>query len=216
MSALPSGRSVSLDDRGRPLRLFVAVELPVSWKDALRREAQALDQAAPGFSRWVDASLLHLTVVFLGNQPPSRVASITGALDNASSELAAFTLAPGLPGSFGGRGTVRVVWMGVEEEPRGALGQLHDAVTRSLQQAGVGFDARPFAPHVTLARARRDAGPADSVAIQRALAGRPSWGNHLAQEERLAPCQEITLVKSDLRPTGPVYTPLHRSVLARS
>lgn len=197
----------------RPLRLFVAVELPGPWREALRREEQALAQAAPGFGRWVDPSLLHLTLVFLGNQAGDRVVTITSALDAAAAKTSAFSIVPGMPGSFGGRGAVRVVWAGIEDRPRGALGRLRDALAASLRQAGVAFDEKPFAPHVTLARARRDAGPADSAAMQRALTGRASWGNHVRESDAIAQCREIALIKSDLRPTGPVYTPLHRSPL---
>jgi RNA 2',3'-cyclic 3'-phosphodiesterase len=201
------------DDRDRPLRLFAAVELPASWKAALGREAQTLNQAAPGFGRWVDPSLLHLTLVFLGNQAGDRVETITAALDAAAAEVPAFSMSPGSSGSFGGRGAIRVVWMGIEDTPRGALALLHAAITASLGRTGIVFDGKPFAPHVTLARARRDAGAAESAAMKRALTGRPSWGAHLAPDDRAARCPEITLVKSDLRPTGPIYTPLHRSPL---
>jgi 2'-5' RNA ligase len=96
------------------------------------------------------------------------------------------------------------------------LTRLYAAVATSLRDADVAFDSKPFAPHVTLARARRDAGTADSAAIRRALAARASWGTHLANDERVAACQHITLMKSDLRPTGPLYTPLHRAHLSET
>ncbi len=197
----------------RSLRLFVAVELPEPWREALRRETEALRSVAPGFGRWVDPSLLHVTLVFLGYQLADRLAALTSAMDAAAAASSAFTITPGMPGWFGGRGVVRVVWAGIEDRPHGALGKLRDAVAAELRHAGVSFDERPFAPHVTLARARRDAGPADSAAMQRALTGRSSWGSHLAATDGIAQCREIVLMRSDLRPTGPIYTPLHRSPL---
>jgi 2'-5' RNA ligase len=200
----------------RPLRLFTAIELPSSWKDALTAAAQALAQAAPGYGRWVDPALLHLTLVFLGSQPPARVETIRRALDEAAEKIVPIAIAPGRLGSFGGRGAVRVVWAGIEDEPRGALSRLRDAVAAALRGAGIAFDDTAFRPHITLARARRDAGPAEFTAIQRALETRTDWGAELrAAGGAPHECDEIALIKSDLRPTGPIYTPLHRANLQR-
>jgi 2'-5' RNA ligase len=52
----------------------------------------------------------------------------------------------------------RVVWMGVEAEPR--LELLHHDVEVAAADAGYEVEGRPFRPHVTLARVR-EALPAD-------------------------------------------------------
>ena len=57
------------------LRLFVAVELPDAWRAYLAARMAELERLAPGYARWVAPELLHLTVLFLGEQPPARLAS---------------------------------------------------------------------------------------------------------------------------------------------
>jgi 2'-5' RNA ligase len=198
-----------------PLRLFVAVEIPGAWKAALTGEAKRLTRAAPGFGRWVDPAVMHLTLVFLGTQPAGRLPAMQEALDAASQVIAPISLRPDHLGSFGGRGAVRVVWAGIADDPPGALGRLRNVVADALRGAGTTFEEGQFHPHITLARARRDAGPTDYAAIRDALTGGPEWGFALREAPGGAhiTCRSIALVKSDLRPTGPVYTALHRASL---
>src|SRR5436309_4511044 len=99
------------------LRLFVAVELPDEWRTALSREARALESAVPGFGRWVDPALMHVTLVFLGSQDLSLQPAIERAIALAAGESAPFRLRLKEPGSFGGRRSLRVVWVGVEDHP---------------------------------------------------------------------------------------------------
>lgn len=202
-------------DPDKALRLFAAIELPSAWREALAREARALAQAAPGYGRWVDPDLLHLTLVFLGWQPEERVATVERALADAACRTPQVTMRPGRLGAFGGRRAPRVIWAGIEDEPRSGLGRVRHALVEALRASGLTFDETPFHPHVTLARARRDAGPTDFAAILRALEARDRWGQELARQgaER-AVCREVVLFRSDLRRTGPIYTPLFRAHLA--
>lgn len=198
------------------VRLFVAVELPGRWKEALGREAQSLEAAAPGFARWVDPSLLHITLAFLGAQPAASVVAIQHAIDQAAAASSAFTLSLGSMGCFGGPRSIRVVWTSVEDAPRGSLGSVREAVIRALQADGVTFDPGRFQAHVTLARARREAASRQSEAMYRAIAirrERPAAARDVGEPPAAFDCREITLVKSDLRPTGPFYAPLHRARL---
>jgi 2'-5' RNA ligase len=57
-------------------------------------------------------------------------------------------------GTFRGRFGDRVLWAAVEPEDSG-LQMLVDCIRRELNAADVGFDDRPFRPHLTLARGRR-------------------------------------------------------------
>ena len=195
------------------LRLFVAVELPDEWKHALAREATALDQAAPGFGRWVDPSLMHLTLVFLGGQDPALLPTIRNAVDAAATATRPFSLSLDQTGTFGSRRAIRAVWVGVRDEPPESLGILRQALVRGLLTATVPFEAEigPFRAHLTLGRTRREATAEMSLRMS------ASVGDRQAQRARpwpaSFPCEGITLVKSDVRPTGPIYTPLHRAAL---
>jgi RNA 2',3'-cyclic 3'-phosphodiesterase len=197
---------------GKPLRLFVALELPGEWRDALRDQSGALETAAPGFARWVAPELIHLTLVFLGPQHPSVVPRIQDAVEDTAALTGPITLAPGELGSFGSPRSLRVIWAGVSEQPRGALQALHARLTSSLQGAGVSFEASDFRPHLTLGRARRDQS-GGSEAMFRAI--RAGAAGALKQVGEFT-CEEIVLIRSDLRPYGPIYTPLHRATFRAS
>lgn len=197
----------------RRLRLFVALELPVEWRDALAAEARALESAVPGFGRWVDPALMHVTLVFLGYQDAGLLPTIERAVQEAAATSAPFALRLGEPGSFGGRRSLRVIWVGVVDRPADALVGLHQAVVSRLHSAGVSFDPAPFRAHITLGRARRGASAAQSEAMYNAFARRAADPRRRLPVEQLQ-CEELTLMRSDLRPPGPIYTPLQRTKLA--
>jgi 2'-5' RNA ligase len=83
------------------------------------------------------------------------------------------------------------------------LGRLHEAVERELFSAGFPKEARPFSPHLTLGRVRVDRSNA-------------RLGVAMAGAEFDAPpflVTEVTVMRSELRKSGTVYTPLAREPL---
>ena len=165
----------------RRLRLFVAIELPDGWRELLVKESRALESTAPGFARWVDPAL----------------------------ESEPFELRLTAPGSFGGRRSLRVIWVGLEDRPAGALGRLQRSLAAQLRAAKVHFDDSPFRAHITLGRAKRVTAPIQSEAMHAAIARRGA--RPILPKIPAFECSDITLVRSDLRPTGPIYTPLRKS-----
>jgi 2'-5' RNA ligase len=192
----------------RPLRLFIALKLPPAWAEELANVQRRLDRAAPGFGRWVDPSLFHLTLVFLGDQPESALPTIGRAIGAAASAASPFQLAPGRSGSFARGRELAVVWMSVEPRPGHALTTLRGRLVAALEQSGLSYAPTPFSPHITLARARRDANPEQHSAMARAV-GNASWD--VPPEPFI--CRDVVLMRSDLRPGGPNYTPLVRRPL---
>ena len=55
-------------------------------------------------------------------------------------------------GAFPNFRRARVVWIGVEQEPR--LELLHHDLELACEQEGFEVEGRPFRPHITLARVR--------------------------------------------------------------
>jgi RNA 2',3'-cyclic 3'-phosphodiesterase len=136
-------------------RLFYAL-----WPDRQAREALAahgarLARGAGG--RAVPAANLHLTLVFLGEVEPARVASLHRAAGEVESP--GFELALDEVGSFRGSG---VAWAGCRVAPP-ALLALQAALAERLRLQGFTPEARPFAPHLTLVR--RIAAPVAREAI---------------------------------------------------
>jgi RNA 2',3'-cyclic 3'-phosphodiesterase len=140
------------------MRLFVALEIPEPVRREVRRRMAGLRERLPR-ARWVDPDVLHLTLLFLGELAPERVAELAGRLTQA------FAAHPALPLRLSGGGTfpagrpARVAWIGVTAPPE--LAPLQAAVARAAAAAVPAVPAvagsreageRPFQAHVTLAR----------------------------------------------------------------
>jgi len=133
------------------MRLFLALELAPATAEEIHAAVAPLQDSAPGLA-WVPAHKLHLTLKFLGDADESRVA----ALGDVTARLAAghrpFELTLGGIGAFPNFRRPRVVWLGVEGEPR--LELLHHDVEVAAADLGYELEGRPYRPHVTLARVR--------------------------------------------------------------
>jgi 2'-5' RNA ligase len=138
----------------RPLRLFVALELPEGVRNALFTWAGLVCGAGPGL-RQVSVESLHVTLCFLGAVAPEQVDPVRRACQVAR-EFSVVSLATG-----------QALWL-PRRRPRVLTIQLEDAGDRlgSLQaQLGARLahtgrftrEPRRFVPHVTVARVRGDA-----------------------------------------------------------
>lgn len=124
------------------MRLFVALDLPLTLREALAHLAGGLLGA-----RWVPPSNLHLTLRFVGELPAYRAEEIDLAL--SALRAPAFTLSVTGAGSFAKSGRATSVWIGVERCP--GLEHLQGKIETALQRAGVEAERRRFQPHITLA-----------------------------------------------------------------
>jgi RNA 2',3'-cyclic 3'-phosphodiesterase len=177
------------------VRLFFAVEIPPEVQAALGR----LRGTENGDYRWVDPSLLHVTLAFLGEQPEARLADLQAVGSAAASGSRGGVLKLGEPGSFGSRSAPRVLWIGLAGDVE-VLRALQNRLANGLRQAGFPSEEedRAFRPHVTLARRR----PA-------ARSGKPEgWPpTHPPSPDTFA-MHRVTLFQSKLSPRGPTYTSL--------
>lgn len=147
-------------------RLFVALEMPVSWNEALGQMQDKMRAAfAAGFGeqaprlRWTRPEGIHLTLKFLGPVSRLQSAAIDRGLRECCEEMSGFTLALGKAGTFEDRRGPRVLWIDVEGETE-PLVELAHAVDRGMAGAGFEREKRPFQPHLTLARVPEVIAPA--------------------------------------------------------
>jgi 2'-5' RNA ligase len=181
------------------VRLFFAVELPASVRDALGRLRPADDRDY----RWVDPAQLHVTLAFLGEQPEAALASLEQIGTTAASSSSVMTLKLGAAGSFGPRRAPRVLWVGFDGDiPR--LLRLQAALTANLSGAGFATEDREFRPHVTLARRR-------PTASSQPLAWPPS-----ATPRHAFAVAYLTLFQSRLSPSGAAYIRVAQFELAKA
>jgi 2'-5' RNA ligase len=178
------------------LRLFIALELPPDWREALGELQRGQERAAPGQFRWVQPELMHLTLVFLGWQPTVALEQVAEALERAAAEVPPFRLSLGSVGTFGPPTAPRVLWVEALQPP-GRLQQLRQALERELLELAIAFDDKPLVPHITLGRGRRQrtrlAGNDRPRIVRPALVAAP----HAVRQ--------VVLFESKLSPRGPSY-----------
>lgn len=126
------------------LRLFFALWPEMQTRGQLDRVASEVALETGG--RAVATDNLHLTLAFLGEQPAELVARLGERA--ARIECAAFTLQLDDVGYWRKAG---LAWLGTDA-PSLDLAALHRELVRALAGAGIEQEARPFAPHITLAR----------------------------------------------------------------
>jgi 2'-5' RNA ligase len=176
----------------RDVRAFVALELAPEVRRAIGELIASLRPRVPG-ARWVRPDGVHLTLRFLGDTPPARIDQLRLALAGAASACEPFEAHLSALGTFPGPGKPpRVLWLGIQVPPPGLA--LQAACERAAVAAGFPPEGRPFRGHLTLARFRERVlrpalPPADLGAVRLEI---------------------LTLLRSDLRPGGAVYTPIDR------
>ncbi|MBI4594160.1 MAG: RNA 2',3'-cyclic phosphodiesterase, partial [Candidatus Rokubacteria bacterium] len=170
---------------------------PDAVRAALGAEIAGLRPLARGVA-WVAAENLHVTLKFLGEVDPDRLDRVAAALATVASGRAPFDLVVEGLGAFPSATRPRVVWAGLA---RGAHALAALAVSVEDALAGLGFarEARPFASHVTLGRARE---PRPDPSLARAIGVAASRAFGAARVDR------VTLMGSELHPRGARYTAL--------
>jgi len=134
------------------MRLFTAIELPESVRDALMEAARPLKGTCPEAS-WVRAENLHVTLKFLGEVAEPQVTDVCNSLERVSVTGPGRVAVGGLE-FFPPRGPVRVIVLGLNGEVE-LIHRIFWEVDRTTAEIGFPSEARPFVPHITLARARR-------------------------------------------------------------
>jgi 2'-5' RNA ligase len=192
------------------LRTFIAIELDQELVQNLTNlQGRLRRDMPPRAVRWVRPEAIHLTLKFLGDTGQQQVEQVKEALDRAAQEVVPFAFTAGGIGCFPNTRRPRVVWVGLHE-PTGALRHLRDAVEGQVAPLGFPTEKRPFSPHLTLGRVHRRASRSEVRAVGEIIAA-SAMGN--LDEMQV---HEVCYIKSDLRPSGAVYTTLSRAPLGGS
>jgi 2'-5' RNA ligase len=180
------------------LRLFVAIYPPepavadlatfVSGLAVGRASAEGVNARLAAQPTW------HVTVVFLGDVPPDRLADVQAAAGGAVADWRASGADPVVRiaggGKFG-RGHFTILWAGLTGDVT-PLRELSVAVRRRLKRSRLPYDDKPLRPHLTLARPGDRVPVVDDVTALKGYEG-PQWS-----------VDEVRLMRSHLGPK-PTY-----------
>ena len=187
------------------IRSFVAIELTQETREKLVIIQEQIKQSQAKV-RWVNPNGIHLTLKFLGNIHPAQVDEIAETAAREVENESPLTLRPSGLGAFPSRRKPRVIWIGMEGEVQRLTG-IQSQVENALEPLGFVREKRPFRPHLTIGRVK------DHRRLQALIDAMTTL--ELPEFDSFD-VTEIILYKSDLRPTGAIYTKLHRIPLAAS
>jgi RNA 2',3'-cyclic 3'-phosphodiesterase len=193
------------------MRIFIGIDLDPEVRARIERFLEGVEGFAPD-ARWMRPESLHITLKFIGEQPPERVEAITERLWRV--EGSAFEIRAGGHGFFPTAKAPRVFWIGIHAGPQ--LAELAEIIDVATAELGIPREDRPYSPHLTLARsgAGRRSGSAkgrkadDPNAIFAVLEKRLAAIGELDFGTMTA--NEFILYQSQLSPAGSKYTKLQR------
>ena len=176
----------------RPLRLFVAVDVPEVLRQALAGAVENLHGALPG-ARWVRPEGWHVTLKFLGSVYPRLRGWVEEQVAEAARGVQPFESRLTELGAFPSPRRARVLWAGLDD-PQARLVGLADALDR-LMEREFPAEKRPFSAHLTVARFREQAS-LDEEALGIDVASEPF------------PVEALTLYRSHLQRPAARYEAL--------
>jgi 2'-5' RNA ligase len=195
------------------LRVFIAIEIPLPIRQAISAQTESLRGALGPTVRWVPVENMHLTLKFIGDISPGNVDLFSQMLTAEATGCAPFAMQVGGLGSFPtlrhGSGQAsrraRIIWIGIQAPA--ALESLQRGIESAAARLGYEPETRPFSPHLTIGRVRQPVSASDQQQVRAALE-RTQVGA-LGDADVTA----VHLFKSDLQPTGSVYTRLFSAPL---
>lgn len=176
------------------MRSFIAIELP----DTVRSALLLLQQELKTFGadvRWVRPEGVHLTLKFLGDIGDRAVEGIVERLKGTCKKFQTFHCEVKGVGVFPGVRAPRVLWGGIADHD--ALTSIQQEIEDGMSLLGFEREERKFTPHLTLGRFRSSKG---KMVLMEKL--------ETYKEVRLGiiDVNHISLMRSDLGPTGAKYT----------
>lgn len=130
------------------MRVFTGIQLAEGPREKVLQELRPFRKAGTPI-RWTEERNIHLTLKFIGEVHEPLAARIGAALQ-AAPRPAPFRLRLRGFGKFPAGDELHVLWAGVEESAE--LRALFAGMEAALAGLGIGREARPFQPHVTLGR----------------------------------------------------------------
>lgn len=179
------------------IRLFIALNIQQSIKEYLTKIIDDF-KSKGGKIKWVEPDNMHLTLKFLGNTEYSLVEGIKSQLDNLTADSTQIISDLSRIGGFPNLRAPKVLWVDLEKN-RDQIIELAKSIDTSLSEIGFATDNKPFKPHLTLGRVKKD----DNL---------EQLTDYLCKfklENKEIVFDSLSLIKSTLTNEGPIYKSLH-------
>ena len=174
------GRDRAARPEAKPLRLFVAIEIPGSVKDVVEQAFAPWREAFPK-ARWVPRENLHVTLKFLGRTWPRLADRVPEQVEAAAADVSRFAARLREVGSFPSAKRGRALWAGFED------GRLIADLAAKIE-AGL-VDAR--GPLLLLGTSRPDLGRGRAAWRARGRAAETLWLEPLSSSDTTRMLEEL-------------------------
>jgi len=128
---------------------FLGIPLPNDIKAHLHELSKRF-KADLDYGYWTDEADYHITLLFLGDAKPSQLEALKRSLHAKTGQMAGGDIKLKGFGTFGKKEQPRVLWMGIDYDRH--LTELYEAAKESVASSGFTVDARPYRPHITIAK----------------------------------------------------------------
>ncbi|MGA1874664.1 MAG: RNA 2',3'-cyclic phosphodiesterase [bacterium] len=190
------------------IRSFISIDIEGQVREKIRGFQEELIKKVAEMGirvSWTRPESIHLTLKFLGDIPVNHVNPILDALKRAVAGVETFTMKIEGLGAFPNFRNPRVIWIGISEGAE-SLQKLQPRIEQELVRLRFPKEKKRFNAHLTMGRIRSEGKVA---ALSDILASIPS------PVAGLTAVRDIRLMKSELHPSGAIYTELGRISLVR-
>lgn len=186
------------------IRAFIAIELTEEVHNSLKKLQDSLKDSMPDV-RWVKYGNIHLTLKFLGDTKVSMLDVIGKTIQSIANKYSPFTISLAGLGAFPNSRKPSVIWTGIEKGKEDVT-KLAVEVESAMERLGFPKEKRSFKPHLTIGRVRE---------IKHPLEMMKALENSDVREIGEFIADKISLIKSQLDPSGSIYTTLSEGIFGR-
>jgi 2'-5' RNA ligase len=186
------------------MRVFFAFTFQEKVKQKIFRNISLLQEGIPYGVKWVEEENLHVTFRFLGNIDEATLEELCTSFDSLVGRFSSFIVSFGDVKVIPNPRRPRIIWYNMEEHGDTAQ-NLFSECEKELVGMGIEKADHPLSLHTTLGRVKKTI-DVDWEKVLKKL--NPIYDKVL--------CKELTLFKSELTRTGPIYSIVKRFPLKRS
>lgn len=175
------------------IRTFISLPAKTEVQQAIA-EIQSKLKETQADVKWDSSDKFHITLKFLGNVELSKIELLSVALSKSLQQISKFDVEYNSIGVFPNSHNPRIVWIGVKSKP--IIQDIQKNVEDICEQFGFPKEVHSFHPHITLGRVKGNHYLARLTEAIKTITFEPIESQ----------CSEVLLMKSDLHPSGSVYT----------
>ena len=173
-------------------RAFLAVDLDEDLKPKIHRLISEFKKTDTKI-KYVELENLHLTLKFFGDIDVEGIELLKDAIKKVVSEFKPFKIHIKSCGAFPNKNRIRVIWVGIEDDT--LLKDLHNKLDKEFTKLGFDKDKK-FSTHLTIGRMKK---PINKQQAKEVIE------QHSDIEIGEMEVTQISLKKSTLTPSGPIY-----------